>query len=91
LEDWQVDEHERTDAARVLDCYPDIRKAVVESSAFTAWLGSLTSVEVDGEKLYLRGGDMLRDQDQVIFEWARRSGLLTEAAVARVLTRPSRN
>ncbi len=75
----------RTVEARVLDRYPDIRKEVIHSAAFAAWLGALTALEVEGETLYLRGGDMLRDRDQVIFEWARRNGLLTDAAIERAL------
>jgi hypothetical protein len=78
-----VRERDRTFEARVLDQYPDIRTATAESPAFAAWLGSLTVLEVDGETLYLRGGDMLRDRDQVMFEWARQNGLLTDAAIAR--------
>jgi hypothetical protein len=69
---------------RALDVYPNIRTAVVNSPAFVAWLGTLPQVEVDGETLYLRGGDMLRDRDQIIFEWARRNGLLTEEAITHL-------
>jgi hypothetical protein len=43
-----------------------------------------TTIEIDGETLYVRGGDMLRDEDQVIFEWARRNGLLSDEAIASV-------
>jgi hypothetical protein len=75
----------RTVETRVLDVYPDIRTAVVDSPAFAAWFRTLAQVEVDGETLYLRGGDMLRDRDQIIFEWARRNGQLTDAAIARAL------
>ena len=75
----------RTAERRVLDHYPDIRRFVVESPAFAAWLCGLTALDVDGETLYLRGGDLLRDQDQVIFEWARQKGLLTDTAIARAL------
>lgn len=80
-----VEQKDRTAEARVLKRYPDIRRATVESPSFAAWLRSLTALEVDGEILYLRGGDLLRDKDQVIFEWARQNGLLTDAAIARVL------
>ncbi len=71
----------RTVEARVLDHYPEIRRQVLESGEFSVWLQGLTALEVDGETLYLRGGDMLRDEDQVIFEWARKRGWLTEAAI----------
>ena len=80
-----VEEQKATAEARVLNRYPDICRAVVESPAFASWLGGLTSLEMDGETLYLRGSDMLRDDDQVIFEWAWQNGLLTDAAIAWAL------
>jgi hypothetical protein len=70
--------------ARILEHYPDIRNAVLNSPAFAEWFGRLTAVEVDGETLYLRGGDMLRDKEQLIFEWARKAGLLTDESILRV-------
>ncbi len=72
-------------ATRVLDHYPEIRTTVAGSPEFGAWISSLSQIEVDGETLYVRGGDMLRDRDQIILEWARRNNLLTGEAVARAL------
>jgi hypothetical protein len=80
-----MDKQKRTTEAWVLECYPEVRRMVVESPAFAGWLAGLPVVEVDEEKLYVRGGDMLRDEDQVIFEWARKNGLLTEAAIAQAI------
>lgn len=76
---------ERSRESRVLARYPDIRREVVASPAFQAWRGALPATEIDGERLYVRGGDMLRDEEQVIFEWARKAGLLTDAAIAAAL------
>lgn len=70
---------DRSFEARVLDRYPDIRKAVSESTDFLVWRDSLPSVDVDNERFYIRGGDMLKDEDQVVFEWARKNGLLSDA------------
>ena len=75
----------RTLEAKVLDRYPDIRRVVTDSAAFADWLSTLTTLEVDGETLYVRAGDILRDRDQIMFEWARQNGLLTDAAIARAL------
>jgi hypothetical protein len=69
---------------RVLDRYPGIRKAVLDSNDFIIWRDSLPSIVVDDEKLYIRGGDMLRDEDQVIFEWARKNDLLSDEMIAQV-------
>lgn len=78
-------DQERTAETRVLNRYPEIRKAVLESPPFAAWRRGLKAMNIDGETLYLRGGDMLRDEDQVIFEWARKTGLLTDAAIESAL------
>jgi hypothetical protein len=69
--------------AHVLDQYPRIRKAVSESIDFIVWRDSLPSVVVDDERLYIRGGDMLKDEDQLIFEWARKHDLLPDSLIER--------
>ncbi|MCU0896355.1 MAG: hypothetical protein MUC55_02525 [Burkholderiales bacterium] len=80
----------RTAEARILNRYPHIRAAVVKSPGFAAWLRALTALDVDGETLYLRGGDMLRDLDQVIFEWAHQNKLVSDAEIAKALEHPER-
>jgi hypothetical protein len=64
-----------TAEARILARRPEIRRAVVASPEFAAWRDALPVVEIDGETLYVRGGDMLRDEEQIIVEWARKHGL----------------
>jgi len=81
-----VAEQETTAETRVLNRYPDIRDRVAVAPEFVAWRRSLRAVVIDGETLYVRGGDMLRDEDQVIFEWARKNGLLTDSAIQTALT-----
>jgi hypothetical protein len=39
---------------------------------FMAWIEGLPQVEVDDVTYYVRGGDMLRDFNQVVCEWVRR-------------------
>jgi len=75
----------RTLEARVLDHHPEIRVRPAEPHEFAARLQVLKPLEVDGETLYLRGGDLLRDRDQVMFEWARKQGWITDEAIARAL------
>jgi hypothetical protein len=79
--DGHVEPGERSAEALVLERLPGLRRTVVESTAFTEWCKSLTALEVDGETLYLRAGDSLRDREQIIFEWARRNGLLTDEMI----------
>lgn len=69
-----------TAEARVLARCPEIRRAVVASPEFAAWRDALPVIEIDGETLYLRGGDMLRDEEQIIVEWARKQGFLGDTA-----------
>ena len=69
---------EKTFESQILDRNPNIRSKVLESKAFHTWKDSHPSVVVDDVKYYIRGGDMLRDEDQLIFEWAQRSGLVPE-------------
>ena len=71
--------------SRVLARHPEIRRAVIESPLFASWRNGLAVTEVDGVSLYVRGGDMLRDEDEIIFEWARRNGLLSDAVIESAL------
>jgi hypothetical protein len=72
------EESEKTFESRVLDRNPGVRTAVLATKEFHDWKDMLPSVIIDDIKFYVRGGDMLKDEDQVIFEWAHRSGLLPE-------------
>jgi hypothetical protein len=74
---------EKTFEGRILDKYPEIRARISGSEEFAAWREDLPALEIDDEKLYIRGGDMLRDEDQIMFEWARRHGLLSDEEIAR--------
>jgi len=40
---------------------------------FRQWLDSLPQVVVDDVRYYVRGGDMLKDSDEVLWEWARKN------------------
>lgn len=70
-----------TAEARELARCPEIRRAVLASPVFAAWRDALPVVEIDGETLYLRGGDMLSDEEQIILEWARKHGFLASTAL----------
>ncbi len=72
------EESEKTFESRVLDRNPEVRIAILATKEFHDWKDTLPSVIIDDIKYYIRGGDMLKDEDQVIFEWAHRSGLLPE-------------
>jgi hypothetical protein len=64
--------------ARFLDAHPEIREKALSSPEFASWKKRLQSLVIDGEKLYVRGGDMLRDEEQILFEWALEQSLITQ-------------
>lgn len=70
------DQEEKTREAQYLEAHPDVRRRVAGSQEFQAWKDQLPSVVVDDVRYYIRGGDMLRDEDQLIYEWAERTGVL---------------
>jgi hypothetical protein len=72
------DQSDKTWESRILDRHPEVREAVAGSKDFHAWKDQLPSVVVDGIRYYVRGCDMLRDEDQLIFEWALQARLLPE-------------
>ncbi len=81
-----MEEARQSREARILERMPEVRAAAEHSPEFHEWLAGLRVLQVDGETLYLRGGDMLRDREQVLFEWARRTGLLSDEAIRRALS-----
>ncbi|CAN5842533.1 hypothetical protein BH23ACT12_BH23ACT12_15780 [soil metagenome] len=50
--------------------HPEMKDAVCSLEEFRQWMQSLPEVVVDEVKYYVRGGDMLKDADQVLWEWA---------------------
>jgi hypothetical protein len=61
---------ELTPEAALLDRHPGVRERVAAMVDFLAWKNALRAVEIDGETLFVIGGDQLKDLDQVIVAWA---------------------
>ena len=70
------DQDDETWESRILDQHPGVREAVAGSEEFQRWKDQLPSLVVDGVSYRIRGGDLLKDEDQLIFEWALQNGLL---------------
>jgi hypothetical protein len=70
-------------AARFLRQAPGIRDRVLASHEFTEWLKPSKSVVIDGNKFYIVGGDMLKDEDEMILNWARKQGLVDQETLDR--------
>jgi hypothetical protein len=71
---------------RVLDYHPRVRETVAASPDFTRWRDTVPTVIIDGENLYLPEGDVPRDEDQLIYQWARRHGMLSDAEISAALS-----
>jgi hypothetical protein len=74
----------RTFASRVLASVAQLREKVLGSRDFQEWLKSHKDVIVDGQRYFLVGGDMLRDEDEMILTWSRRQGLIDQATIDRL-------
>jgi hypothetical protein len=53
--------------------HPEVKEAVCSLTEFQEWVQQLPEVVVDEVKYYLRGGDMLKDPDEVLWEWTRKN------------------
>ncbi|KQR77295.1 hypothetical protein ASF98_21345 [Arthrobacter sp. Leaf337] len=67
-----MDEGDQSMENQLLDRHPGVRELVSALPEFIRWRGRLAPVVVDNETFYVVGGDMLKDDDQVIVEWTRR-------------------
>lgn len=50
----------------------------------TEWLQSQPTVDVDGTRMWIVGGDQLVDEDEAKLNYARRHGLIEERALLRL-------
>jgi hypothetical protein len=71
-------------AAHILAELPSIREQAQASRDFRNWLETHKAVDVDGTRFYVVGGDMLKDDDEMIFSWARRTGILDQQTIERL-------
>jgi hypothetical protein len=52
---------------------------------FAEWRDEHPKLDVDGQTLFVRGGDMLADEDELLLEWAVESGRIDEEALRELL------
>ena len=60
---------ETTPETALLNRHPGVRERVGAIPDFLAWKNALPVVDIDGETLFVIGGDQLKDLDQVIVAW----------------------
>lgn len=82
--DKAQENNDKTLEGYFLDRHPEIRTKVIHNLNFQEWKGKLRKVKIDNELFYVRGGDMLHDYDQIIFEWAFNQGMITKEQASRL-------
>lgn len=86
LRAWQEtvmpDERSGTFAERVLARLPAVRQQIQSSPEFAAWRDSHRSFDDGTTKLFLVGGDLGKDEEELMLDWARRNGLIDEQMLA---------
>ncbi|MEQ1808665.1 MAG: hypothetical protein ABL889_01975 [Terricaulis sp.] len=71
----------QTFAAAALELVEGGRDRIAQLPEFTNWLAKHRQVVVDDVAFFVVGGDMLKDQDEMMLYWARRSGLIDEQSI----------
>lgn len=66
------DESDLSADARASLRHPEVKDEICALDEFREWMDSLPEVVVDEVRYYVRGGDMLKDSDEVLWEWARK-------------------
>jgi hypothetical protein len=69
---------ESTFESRFLAAHPEVRDQIRSQPEFQRWIEQLPTVVIEEQPLYVRGGDMLRDEEQLIFEWAWEHGFIQQ-------------
>ena len=69
-------------ANRFMRAHPELRSKIISSPEFQHWRNGFKQIDVDASKYYVAkgipmvsGGDRLMDEDELMLEWARLSGL----------------
>jgi hypothetical protein len=60
---------ETTHETTLLNRHPGVRERVATMPDFLAWKDKLPVFEIDGEALFVEGGDQPKDLDQIIVSW----------------------
>jgi hypothetical protein len=70
-----------SNSARFLRYRPELRQHIQNLPQFQKWLESFKKLVLDDKELYIVGGDMFKDQDEMILDWARMNGLVQQEEV----------
>jgi hypothetical protein len=71
-----------SEAIRIFKINPQLRDQIMRAKEFEEWRKDFKSIEIDGETYFIArgipmvsGGDRLMDEDELMLEWARLTGL----------------
>jgi hypothetical protein len=68
---------QKSRATKFLDQYPEIRQEVRKSKAFQQYRGTVPSMVIDRVRYYFPEGDIQKDEDDLILDYAVRVGLVS--------------
>jgi hypothetical protein len=71
---------ERSAAARFFVEHEELRRRALASPGYVQWRRQFPTIEVDGKPFRLVGGDMLRDEDELLLMWSRQENIVSERA-----------
>jgi hypothetical protein len=72
----------RSLAGRILAQMPAVREQIRSSPDFAAWRDGHRSFHDGKTRLFLVGGDIGKDEEELMLDWARDQGLLDERTIA---------
>ena len=71
-------------AARVFAQLPQLRDRIAASPDFAKWRDAHSSFLDEGTRFYVVGGDMSRDEEELMLNWARARGLVDPELIAKL-------
>jgi hypothetical protein len=82
-EEHMMPDDNETTAGRLLNQHPGLRERIRTSDAFREWRARHKALDVDGVQYFVaagepfvRGGDTLMDEDELMVEWAKLTGII---------------
>jgi hypothetical protein len=64
-------------ATQFLNDHPEIRQRVRETDEFRMWNENLPNVLIDGTKIYISEGDIQKEEDDLIIDFAIKKNLIS--------------
>ena len=63
--------------SQFLNDHPEIRQRVRENDEFRIWNETLPNILIDGKKIYISEGDIQKEEDDLIIDFAIKKNLIS--------------